>query len=143
MRIKKLIKSVAAHGSIIGFFIVAFEVMIMISPFAFFFYSVFNPIFQWLDKYPVTRWLTSFFLPHMILPPTIFLSTIRILGSLLFIIGLFTFIICALHIHAYPNLLVLLPLFLLLYSFVVLYAFVACLRCLPDTNHLHTTNRVG
>jgi len=79
MKIKKWVKNIAAHGGIIGFFIVAFEVMIMISPFAFFFYSVFNPIFQWLDKYLVTRWLTSFFLPHMISPPTIFLSTIRIL----------------------------------------------------------------
>ena len=73
--------------------------MIMISPFAFFFYSVFNPIFKWLDQYTATRWLTSFFLPHMILPPTLFLKTVRILGSAFFIIGFFTFIICALQVY--------------------------------------------
>ena len=31
-------------------FVMAFEIMIMISPFAFFFYSVFNPIFHFLDS---------------------------------------------------------------------------------------------
>ena len=45
-----LVKKIAARGGIIAFFIIAFEVMIMISPFAFFFYSVFNPIFAWLDQ---------------------------------------------------------------------------------------------
>ena len=63
-------KNIITRGGIIVFFIMAFEVMIMISPFAFFFYSVFNPIFHWLNNYSATRWLTNFFLPHMTLPPT-------------------------------------------------------------------------
>jgi protein-S-isoprenylcysteine O-methyltransferase Ste14 len=92
-------KSIPAQGGIIVFFLMAFEVMIMISPFAFFFYSVFNPIFHWLDAYQMTRWLTHFFLPHMILPPTILLKSIRILGSILFIIGSVTFIVCALQVY--------------------------------------------
>ncbi len=92
-------KRLIAQGGIIVFFIMAFEVMIMISPFAFFFYSVFNPIFHWLDAYPMTRWLTHFFLPHIILPPTILLKTIRILGSVLFVIGSTTFIVCALQVY--------------------------------------------
>lgn len=92
-------KSIIAQGGIIVFFVIAFEVMIMISPFAFFFYSVFNPIFHWLDAYPMTRWLTQFFLPHMILPPTILLKSIRILGSVLFVIGSITFIVCALQVY--------------------------------------------
>jgi protein-S-isoprenylcysteine O-methyltransferase Ste14 len=92
-------KSILAQGGIIVFFIMAFEVMIMISPFAFFFYSVFNPIFHWLDAYPMTRWLTHFFLPHMIMPPTILLKSIRILGSILFVIGSFTFLFCALQVY--------------------------------------------
>ena len=86
-----LIGKIAARGGIIAFFIMAFEVMIMISPFAFFFYSVFNPIFAWLDQYIATRWLTSFFLPHMVLPPTLPLKAIRIAGSFLFVIGLVGF----------------------------------------------------
>ncbi len=93
------LKSVAARGGIIVFFIMAFEVMIMISPFAFFFYSVFNPVLHWLGNYPTTEWLTTFFLPHMILPPTLFLKSIRILGSVLFVVGALTFTICALQVY--------------------------------------------
>ena len=92
-------KSILAQGGILVFFVVAFEVIIMISPFAFFFYSVFNPIFHWLDAYKMTRWLTHFFLPHMILPPTILLKSIRISGSILFVVGSITFIICALQVY--------------------------------------------
>ncbi|MGO9118489.1 MAG: methyltransferase family protein [Desulfomonilaceae bacterium] len=95
----RLLKKIAARGGIIAFFIMAFEVMIMISPFAFFFYSVFNPIFAWLDQHTATRWLTSFFLPHMILPPTVPLKVIRIAGSFLFVIGLVGFLACALQVY--------------------------------------------
>jgi len=96
---RRWLKGLIARGGIIVFFIMAFEVMIMISPFAFFFYSVFNPIFHWLDAYPMTQWLTHFFLPHMILPPTLPLKIIRILGSVLFVAGCTTFIICALQVY--------------------------------------------
>lgn len=100
MKYKNWAGSLAAGGSIIFFFIMAFEVLIMISPFAFFFYSVFNPVFAWLDSYAATRWLTAFFLPHMILPPTMPLKIIRVLGAVFFIAGLFTFIVCALQVYA-------------------------------------------
>jgi len=98
-KLKEKITKVTAFASIVLFFIVAFEIMIMISPFAFFFYSVFNPIFDWLGQFPATRWLTAFFLPHMILPPTLFLKTIRIAGSAFFIIGVIAFIVCALQVY--------------------------------------------
>jgi len=97
--IKEWSKNIIAQGGIIVFFIMAFEVMIMISPFAFFFYSVFNPIFHWLDAYAATRWLIHFFLPHMILPPTLTLKIIRISGSILFVVGSLVFIICALQVY--------------------------------------------
>jgi protein-S-isoprenylcysteine O-methyltransferase Ste14 len=98
-KLKEKMMKLTAFASIILFVIVAFEIMIMISPFAFFFYSVFNPIFNWLGQFPATRWLTSFFLPHMILPPTLFLKTIRIAGSAFFIIGALLFIVCALQVY--------------------------------------------
>jgi protein-S-isoprenylcysteine O-methyltransferase Ste14 len=98
-KIEEMLSLIAGRGSIIVFFIMAFEVMIMISPFAFFFYSVFNPVFHWLDQYSATQWLTSFFLPHMILPPTPFLKAVRILGSISFIVGSFSFIVCALQVY--------------------------------------------
>lgn len=92
-------RKIAAQGGIIVFFIMALEVMIMISPFAFFFYSVFNPILHWLQNYAATRWLTTFFLPHMILPPTVFLKTVRVMGSVLFVFGCVTFVGCALQVY--------------------------------------------
>jgi protein-S-isoprenylcysteine O-methyltransferase Ste14 len=71
----------------------------MISPFAFFFYSVFSPFFNFLGQHAATRWATRFFLPHMILPPTLFLKGVRVAGSILFVVGLFSFIICALQVY--------------------------------------------
>jgi len=98
-RFRELAVRVVGRGGIILFFIIALEVMIMISPFAFFFYSVFSPIFNWLDQYAATRWLTAFFLLHMILPPTRFLQSVRVLGSVLFILGMATFVVCALQVY--------------------------------------------
>ncbi len=92
-------KKLAFLGALGLFLLAALEVVIMISPFAFFFYSVFNPIFHFLAQSPYTRWTTMFFLPHMILPPTPFLQTIRVLGSIFFVAGLTTFLICALQVY--------------------------------------------
>jgi protein-S-isoprenylcysteine O-methyltransferase Ste14 len=99
IKVEEIVTKISARISIIVFFIMAFEIMIMISPFAFFFYSVFNPVFHWLDQFTATRWLTTFFLPHMILPPTLLLKTIRILGSACFIFGFCVFAVCALQVY--------------------------------------------
>jgi protein-S-isoprenylcysteine O-methyltransferase Ste14 len=98
-KVRNLAARTAAHGGIVLFFVMALEVMIMISPFAFFFYSVFNPAFNWLDQYAASRWLTAFFLPHMILPPTLLLQGVRVLGSVLFVAGMAMFVICALQVY--------------------------------------------
>jgi len=98
-KLKEKATKLTALAGIMLFVIVAFEIMIMISPFAFFFYSVFNPVFDWLGQSPATRWLTAFFLPHMALPPTLFLKTIRIAGSVFFIVGATAFIACALQVY--------------------------------------------
>ncbi len=98
-RLKERATKISAIAGVILFIVAAFEIVIMISPFAFFFYSVFNPIFSWLSQFTATRWLTSFFLPHMILPPTLFLKAIRVSGSVFFVIGAVFFIICALQVY--------------------------------------------
>jgi protein-S-isoprenylcysteine O-methyltransferase Ste14 len=94
------VRRIAAHGGIVLFLIMALEFVIMISPFAFFFYSVFNPVFQSLHAHAATRWLTAFFLPHMILPPTAFLQAVRILGSVLLVAGAAMFLVCAGRVYA-------------------------------------------
>ncbi|MGA2615499.1 MAG: isoprenylcysteine carboxylmethyltransferase family protein [Spirochaetia bacterium] len=86
-------------GLALVYFIAALEILIMISPFAFFFYSVFNPILLGLNASVWTRWLTAFFLPHMIVPPTPLLVTLRVLGSILFIAGTLVFLICAAQVY--------------------------------------------
>ena len=86
-------------GLALVYFIAALEIVIMISPFAFFFYSVFNPILLGLNGSAWTRWLTAFFLPHMIVPPTPFLIALRVLGSVFFIAGALIFLVCAAQVY--------------------------------------------
>jgi protein-S-isoprenylcysteine O-methyltransferase Ste14 len=82
-------------AAIILYFIIALEVLIMISPFAAFFYAAFDPVLLWFAKWPATRWLAAFFLPHMITPPGLFLQSIRVAGSVLFVGGTAIFLVCA------------------------------------------------
>lgn len=89
------INRITARSGIVLSFIVAFEIIIMISPFAFFFYAVFNPFLLALNQSSITRWLTAFFLPHMIVPPNAMLAGIRIIGSVFFVAGVLVFLICA------------------------------------------------
>jgi protein-S-isoprenylcysteine O-methyltransferase Ste14 len=86
-------------GISLVYFVVAFEIVIMISPFAAFFYSVFNPVLLGLNQWPATRWLTAFFLPHMVVPDTPFLLAIRIAGSVLFGLGALLFLVCAAQVY--------------------------------------------
>jgi len=90
---------IAIRGAAIIYFIMALEIVVMISPFAFFFYAVFNPILLGLAHSPWTRWLTAFFLPHMIVPPNAVLLVIRVLGSAFFILGSLIFLICAIQVY--------------------------------------------
>ena len=92
---KKTINRLTANSAIVLSFIVALEIVIMISPFAFFFYAVFNPFLLALNQLTITRWLTAFFLPHMIVPPDEVLIVIRVLGSVFFIAGMLVFLVCA------------------------------------------------
>lgn len=87
------------RSALVLYFIIALEVLIMISPFAGFFYSVFNPLLLELAGNSSTRWLSAFYLPHMILPQDWFLQFIRVMGSVLFVIGMAVFFLCAVQIY--------------------------------------------
>lgn len=93
-------KKFALLGVILLYFVICLEILIMISPFAGFFYAAFNPVLLQLADRDATRWLTAFFLPHMAIPTTGLLIGLRVLGSWLFIGGLAIFSICALQIYA-------------------------------------------
>jgi protein-S-isoprenylcysteine O-methyltransferase Ste14 len=87
-------------SAIVLYFVVCLEILIMISPFAGFFYSAFNPFLLGLAKYRATSWLSAFFFTHMVVPPNDFLKVVRILGSVFFILGIVLFLICALQVYA-------------------------------------------
>ena len=93
-------KKFAAGSAIFLSFIVGLEIVIMISPFAFFFYAAFNPFLLALNQSSMTRWLTAFFLPHMVVPPNEALAVIRILGSVFFVTGILIFLVCAVQVYA-------------------------------------------
>jgi protein-S-isoprenylcysteine O-methyltransferase Ste14 len=89
----------AAGSAIFISFIVGLEIVIMISPFAFFFYAAFNPFLLALNQSSITRWLTAFFLPHMVVPPNEALAIVRILGSVFFVVGTLIFLVCAAQVY--------------------------------------------
>jgi protein-S-isoprenylcysteine O-methyltransferase Ste14 len=93
-------KRVAAGSIVFLSFVVAMEIVIMISPFAMFFYSVFNPFLTALNSSSLTRWSAAFFLPHMVIPPDMLLQILRIIGSVLFVGGLAIFLICAIQVYS-------------------------------------------
>jgi protein-S-isoprenylcysteine O-methyltransferase Ste14 len=89
-------KNRAILGSVVLlYFVIALEILIMVSPFAAFFYAAFNPVLLLVAQHPATRWLAAFFLPHMVLPPGIFLKAVRVAGSILFVAGVLIFLVCA------------------------------------------------
>jgi protein-S-isoprenylcysteine O-methyltransferase Ste14 len=75
----------------------AAEVLIMISPFAGFFYAgvQFEPFLGFLSKSPLTAWLDGFFLNHSVVTSSWILETQRALGLYLFALGLWGFLISA------------------------------------------------
>ena len=87
-------------AAIVVYFVIALEVLIMISPFAGFFYAAFDPVLLWFAQWPATRWLAAFFLPHMVLPPGLLLQAIRIAGSVLFLGGTVAFFFCAGQVYS-------------------------------------------
>ena len=82
-------------GVIALYFVIGLEVLIMISPFAAFFYAAFNPVLLFLARWRATHWLSAFFLPHMVTPPDTFLMAVRVAGSVLFVGGTLMFLLCA------------------------------------------------
>jgi len=92
-------KKTLLKSALVLYFIIAFEVLIMISPFAGFFYSVFNPVLLAFAGHSSTRWLSAFYLPHMILPQDAFLQFVRVMGSVLFVLGIAVFLVCAGQIY--------------------------------------------
>jgi protein-S-isoprenylcysteine O-methyltransferase Ste14 len=85
-------------GAIAAYFLITIEIIIMISPFALYFYSVYGPILDFFSSSPYLSWTTEFFLPHMV-----FLDDPLILGisylQILLVIGLLLFFSAAVPLY--------------------------------------------
>lgn len=93
------------HGSISVFYaLIGLEIIIMISPFAAYFYGVYGPLLNILytNPYtnPFTAWLTGFFLPHAAVSKSGFLNLLNSFGRTLFSLGIITFLIGAVQVYS-------------------------------------------
>lgn len=94
-----LLRKVVRGSIILSYGLIALEIIIMVSPFAFYFYSVYGPFLKGLYAFPATRWLTAFILPHILLSGDPLLTWLERIGFSLFPIGLWIFIVGAIHVY--------------------------------------------
>jgi len=80
--------------------LVMIEVVIMISPFAFYWYSLYAPTLQGLHRWRATAWMESFFLPHSVITTSHFLEVMRWqIGSWAFGLGLLAALVCSVQVY--------------------------------------------
>jgi len=86
------------YSTILAYCLIGVEIIIMISPFALYFYSVYAPLLNLLSSSRLTSWTTEFFLPHMV-----FLDDPVILGisylQILLVVGLVLFFTAAVPLY--------------------------------------------
>ncbi len=91
----KIVRSSVA----IFYLLIGLEIIIMISPFAAYFYAGYGPLLNTLYAFPATAWLTGFFLPHAVVSKSDMLNFINGFGRTLFSLGIIAFLIGAFQIY--------------------------------------------
>ena len=76
-----------------------FEIVFMVSPAALYFYSVYGPALNFLDRSPATAWLTQFFLPHISMTANPLLNGLDEVGWTLLLIGTVVFLLGAVPLY--------------------------------------------
>ena len=88
-------------GSVTFFYLlIGLEIVIMISPFAGFFYAGYGPLLDFLYGIKTTAWLTGFFLPHAVAAKNNSLNFLNALGRSLFSLGLIAFLVGAVQVYS-------------------------------------------
>ncbi len=93
---KKFLKAVcsALYG------LVMIEVLVMISPFAFYWYSLYAPTLQGLHRSSATAWVEAFFLPHSVISTSPFLEFLRWkLGTYCFSLGVLAAFVLGVQVY--------------------------------------------
>lgn len=87
---------------IIFYLLIALEFFYMASPFAIYFYSVYGPGLNFLNSNPAIWWLSSMFLPHIVVETSSFLLNMHnIIGMALAVTGFLAFCIGAGQVYYY------------------------------------------
>ncbi|MFQ5739190.1 MAG: methyltransferase family protein [Acidobacteriota bacterium] len=88
-------------GALLVLGLAACEVLLMISPFAGFFYASlqFEPVLGILSNSPFTAWLDGFFLNHSVVTTSSFLEWQRTFGLYLFALGIWGFLVSAIQVY--------------------------------------------
>ena len=91
---------VARTSVVIFYLLIGLEIIIMISPFAAYFYAGYGPLLNALYAFPATAWLTGFFLPHAVVSKSSVLNFVNGFGRTLFSLGILAFLIGAFQVYA-------------------------------------------
>jgi protein-S-isoprenylcysteine O-methyltransferase Ste14 len=88
-------------GSVTLFYLlIGLEIVIMISPFAGYFYAGYGPSLDFLYGIKTTAWLTGFFLPHAVASKNNLLNFLNVLSRSLFSFGLIAFLVGAVQVYS-------------------------------------------
>jgi hypothetical protein len=82
---------VVRSSVVIFYLLIGLEIIIMISPFAAYFYAGYGPLLNALYAFPATAWLTGFFLPHAVVSKSSALNFVNGFGRTLFSLGILAF----------------------------------------------------
>ncbi len=93
-------KIVGPWAAFVFYLAIALEVVVMVTPFTVYFYSIYAPVLNWLESNPLTAWLTAFFLPHISYTGDPILTALAYLGPILFALGLIIFFVCAYQVYS-------------------------------------------
>lgn len=86
----------------IFYMLIAFEFFYMASPFAIYFYSVYGPGLNFINNSPTLAWLSSVFLPHIVVETSSTLVNLhKVVGATLAILGFSAFCIGAGQVYSY------------------------------------------
>jgi protein-S-isoprenylcysteine O-methyltransferase Ste14 len=91
---------VGPWAALVFYLAIALEVVVMVTPFTVYFYSIYAPVLNWMESNPLTAWLTAFFLPHISYTGDPILTALAYLGPILFGVGIALFLVCAYQVYS-------------------------------------------
>lgn len=92
-------KGFLLKGAFVAYLLIGLEIFIMISPFAAYFYSFYNPVLNYLYNSRYGNWLTEFFLPHFVFADDVLIRLLGIIQLVTFFSGMFLFLYAAIPLY--------------------------------------------